>query len=133
MEMRQEVANATRPRLRLWPAFLAGPIIYGVYFLIVYTMGEFGCFAGLQRFTFLGWNVIRLTTIGATVVAVLAIVVAGFSTFRSWRRLRDNPPNPEDDDPRFMLLVGTWLTGIFGVVTVLSVVPSLLGTVCGWI
>ena len=133
MEMRQEAANANRPRLRLWPAFLAGPVIYALFFLIVYVVGEFGCFAGLQRFTFLGWNAIRLGFVGTTAVALLVIVAAGLSTYRSWRRLRDDPPDPEEDDPRFMLLVGTWLAGMFAVIIALSAVPSLVGTVCGWV
>lgn len=133
MSIRQDPVRANRPRLRLWPAFLAGPVIYAVYFLIVYTFGEFGCFAGIQRFTILGWNVIRLAIVVTTVVAVLATVAAGLGTYRSYRHMRAEELRPEEDDPRFMLLVGTWLTGMFVVIILLSAVPSLLGTVCGWI
>lgn len=133
MTTMQRRTDADAQRGRYWFIFLSGPVIYIVYFLVVYTLGEFGCFAGIQRLNIVGMNPIRLGTIVLTLLAALATISTGVVSFRRWRRLREGPDDPEEYDPIFMLHVGTWLNGIFSVLILLTAVPMLLGSACDWI
>lgn len=117
-------------RRRLWVIFLAGPVVYLVYFIGVWVLGEFGCLAGIQHLRPFGLNPIRLGVVASTVVAALVTLGTGIVGFRGWRQLRQGPADPDEDDPKFMLFVGTWLNGLFTVAILLSAVPMLLGSAC---
>jgi hypothetical protein len=119
-----------RRNRNLWRVFLAGPIIYSIYFIVVWVLSEFGCIAGIGQFDLWGMNPIRLGVVLLTLVAALIIALVGLSTFRRWHRVNEDP---EEDDPLFMLLVGAWLNGFFVVITLLSAVPLVLRSVCGWL
>jgi hypothetical protein len=96
-------------------------------------LGEFGCLAGIQQFGFLGTNPIRLGVLVLTAIAALVTLIVAIVGFRRWRRLRQGPNDPDEDDPKFMLFVGTWLNGLFTVVILLNAAPMLLGSACAWI
>jgi hypothetical protein len=131
--MTHDAANADQQLGRLWLLFLAGPVIYAAYFLSVFTLGEFGCLAGIQRLRWLGLDPIRLGVVVLTVIAAAATIGIGAIAYHRWHRLHYGPEDPDEDDPKFMLFVGTWLSGIFTVVTVATAVPMLLGSACDWI
>ena len=133
MATNQESTKADPQRRRLWLLFLAGPVIYALYFLVVYTLGEFGCLAGIEKLTFLGMNPIRAGVIAFTIVAALATTSTGLVAYRRWRYLHEGPKDPDVDDPKFMLFVGVWLNGLFTVVIVATAIPMLLGSACQWI
>ena len=136
-EVPEEIAHGSgsgdRQRGRLWRVFLAGPVLYSIYFVTVYLLSEFGCFAGLQRLRWFGLDPIRLGIAVATVIAAAAIAAVGVYSYRRWRRLDTEPEDPEEDDPLFMMRVGTWLNGFFTVITILTAIPMLLGSACAWI
>ncbi len=118
---------------RLWFMFLSGPVIYSVYFLVVYSLGEFGCFSGLQFVGLFGWSIIRVGVAALTVVAALVTFGVGFASFRSWRRTRQESKEHDEENSQFMLFVATGLNGLFTVITLLTSVPMLLGSYCQWI
>lgn len=130
--MTQSNTNADVQKKRLWFIFLAGPVIYAIYFLTVYVLGEFGCLAGIQHFNFWGINPIHLGVVLLTVIAAFATLGVGLTAFRRWRILHKGAEDPDMDDPKFMLFVGLWLNGLFTVVIVLSAVPMLFGSACDW-
>ena len=131
--MRQESTKADPQRGRFWFLFLAGPVIYAVYFLAVYTLGEFGCLAGIQQVNVLGVSSIHVGVVLLTILAAFATISVGTLAYRRWRRYHTGPAAPDEDDPKFMLFEGTWLNGIFTVVIVATAVPMLLGSACEWI
>lgn len=117
---------------RLWLMFLSGPVVYSVYFLVVYSIGEFGCLAGLQFVGVFGWSAIRFSVAVLTVVSALITLGAGIFSFRRWRRRREEP-DEDDENAAFILFVSTWLNGLFTVITLLTSVPMLSGSYCQWI
>lgn len=131
--MTQSSTNADTQKKRLWFIFLAGPVVYAIYFLAVYVLGEFGCFAGIQRLSVLGISPIRLGVMVLTLIAALATLSTGLTAFRRWRRLHQGEADPDEDDPKFMLFVGLWLNGLFTATILLTAVPMLLGSACDWI
>lgn len=128
-----ETTNADRQRGRLWVIFLAGPVVYLIYFVVVWVIGEFGCLAGIQQLPLFGQNPIRLGVLVTTIVAALITLVIGIMGFRRWQRMHRGPEDPDEDDPKFMLFVGIWLNGFFTALTVLTAVPMLLGSACAYL
>ena len=124
--------NADRRRGSFWLMFLAGPVIYIVYFIVVWALGEFGCLAGIQALRPFGLNPIYTGVIALTTVAALATFYVGLLTFRRLRNLRQGPVDSEEEDPLFMVTVGLWLNGMHIVVILLTAVPMLLGSACAW-
>jgi hypothetical protein len=124
--------NADRQRGSLWLMFLAGPVIYIVYFIVVWALAEFGCLAGIQELRPFGLNPIYTGVLALTVVAALVTFYIGLLTFRRWRELRRGPADSEEEDPLFMVTVGIWLNGMHIVVILLTAVPMLSGSACAW-
>jgi hypothetical protein len=131
--MAQQTAQADPQRGRYWRLFLSGPVIYTIYFLSAWALGEFGCLAGIEQIDWLGQNPIYLGVLLLTAIAALLTIGAGIVAFRQWRELHEGAGDPDEDDPKFMLFVGTWLNGLFSVVILASAIPMLLGSACAWI
>ena len=131
--MTQTTAKQDPHGKRLWFSFLAGPVVYSLYFLVVYTLGEFGCLSGLQYVGLFGWSTIRLGVTVLTIVAALVTLGVGVVSFRKWRQIRQELEAHDEGYPQFMLFVGTWLNGFFTVIILLTGVPMLLGSYCEWI
>jgi cbb3-type cytochrome oxidase subunit 3 len=133
MAMTAETAKADPQRGRYWLMFLSGPITYGLYFLVVYVLSEFGCLAGYQRFPIFGTDLIRFGVVALTAIFTLIMIAFTVVAYRRWDRFHSGKEAPDDDAPSFILFVGTWLNGIFAFVTVATAVPVLLGSACNWI
>lgn len=130
---RQGPHQGDHQRRRLWPMFLAGPVIYLIYFIVVWTLGEFGCLAGIQQLRPFGVNLIFVGIVALTAAAGLIIFAFGMASFRRWRKLRHGPAEAQEEGPAFMLYVGIWLDGIFLAVTLLTAAPLLVGSACAWL
>jgi hypothetical protein len=144
----QSSMNADQQHRALWIIFLSGPVIYALYFLTVFVLGEFGCFSGLAQLTLMGFNPVRLGVIVLTVLAALLSAGIGLLGWRRWRAMRkrlddtghhpalprdvDPELGPSDDDVSFMLFVGMWLNGLFTAVILLTAIPMLVGSACTW-
>lgn len=93
--------------------FLASPIVWAVYFVIVYLLNEAACKIGLLRDSFVGISIfLMLPALAATV----------YVTWMSWRSA--NHPVAEHggeinaaETERFTGQVGVWLNGLFVVLT----------------
>ena len=128
--MIQTSASEETQHGRLWIGFLAGPVIYIVYFIAVWALGEFGCLAGIQQLTLYGQNPIRLGVLALTVVAALVTLIIGIVAFRRWRQLREAPEQNGGNYAKFMSFVGAWLNGFFTLAILLNAIPVLLGSGC---
>ncbi len=91
----QSSTNADQQRRPLWLIFVSGPVIYSVYFLAVYVLGEFGCLAGIQQISLLGLNPVWLGIVVLTVAAVLVMLSIGIVSFRRWRELQSENRRPQ--------------------------------------
>lgn len=104
-------------------ALLVSPTIWMVYFAVVYVLAEWVC--GLDRtFTVFGADGLTLAIVGATVLAVAAIVIA---TIRLTPRAGDHGVDELGYHFRFDFIA--WLlAGIFVAATVLvGVTPLVVG------
>lgn len=117
----------------LWIGWLSGPVVYSIYFLIVYTLGEFGCLAGIQRFEWFGLNVITLGTAVFTAIAALITLVIGFRTFRRWRRIRSGNHEWQETSAGFMSFTGAIFNALFTGVTLLTGISAFVVELCEWV
>lgn len=65
--------------------FLAGPIIWSVHFLLVYTVTEAGCTGGGPGLRLFNPPVPTIVTLAATVVAALGCLGCAWWGYRRWR------------------------------------------------
>lgn len=108
-------------------AMLGGPVIWVVYFLIVYAVGEFGCLSGALNYAIGGVHVITLITAALALVAMAGLGVVGWRAYQRWRSLR---PAIEDTletrRTRFISFGAVLLGGLFELAILLNVVPVLV-------
>jgi hypothetical protein len=116
-----------------WLTLLVGPLTWSFYFLLVYTLGEFGCRGGWLQTTVLGLPAPGLVV---SVITVVALVVGGAATRRvygQWRaasrRQQENWPETEDRD-RFMRLAGWMLGLLFTYMILLTGISALVVPQC---
>jgi hypothetical protein len=128
--MIQTSAREERQHGRLWVSFLTGPVVYIVYFIAVWALGEFGCVAGIQQLTLFGQNPIRLGVLVLTAIAALLTLIIGIVSLRRWRQLREAPGRNGGNYAQFMSFVGAWLNGFFTLVILMNAIPMLLGSGC---
>lgn len=93
----------------------APPILWIVYFMVVYLYAEAGCVFGWDRPSWLGLHGVAVVTVVATIVS---LVVIGYYTSSSWRRFR----RPDDDDEMEM----TRALGLLGLILGLIFIPATI-------
>jgi hypothetical protein len=134
MEMaRVSVYDQPRNQRSLWIGWLSGPVVYSVYFMLGYLLGEFGCDAGLQRFSWRGVGLITAGTGVLTVLAAATTLTIGIRTFRRWRVLRRKHAQGQDSPAGFLSFTGAWLNGLFTVLILLTGLPAWLLEICEWV
>lgn len=79
---------ATPLRRNPLPRLLAGPLIWGTHFVLIYGLLSVGCAAGWQALRLAGLDLIRLLLLLLTVLAVPPLVWLVFGGLR--------PPNAAD-------------------------------------
>lgn len=110
----------------IWVFFLAGPVIWIVHFMAVYLLAEAACAAGAGGPRLLGFSLLALVTLVATVLAVGAAGVLAMRAYQIWRGRTDASSDwlaGAERDAGLALL--GWLLGAFFVVAILFVgVPA---------
>lgn len=77
--------SADRPARVIWAAFLAGPIIFMVHFMIVYLVAEAACTGDGPGLAAFNSPVVEIVTVAATVVAALGCLAVARWNLRRWR------------------------------------------------
>lgn len=92
--------------------FLASPIAWAVYFIVVYLLTEAACKIGLLRESFVGISIFLMLP---------TLAVTGTVTLLSWRTAQRSAPQGGEVNPteteQFAGHVGVWLNGLFVVLT----------------
>lgn len=96
--------------------FLAGPVIWYLYFWVVYLVAEAGCAADAQV-------LVTWVTLGLTGVTLLAI------TYHALRSARESTET-ENDDIRSLVRAGLLMGGFFLVASLFVGVPALVLQPC---
>jgi hypothetical protein len=127
-----EQRNVTQISPR-WLTLLAGPLVWTVHFLVVYSLGEFGCRGGWLRGTLLG---LPAPAVIITALTLVALVVSGAATLRTYRqwdaaRTTDKTHALETDDRnRFMSAAGWMLGVLFTFLILLMGIPAVVLPQC---
>ncbi|HXV97953.1 MAG TPA: hypothetical protein VEC93_05985 [Anaerolineae bacterium] len=119
----------------LWFGLLAGPLVWGVYFLGGYGLTEFVCKLGLLKFRILGLPALSATIVGLTMAALLVTLYAGFLAYRNWQQVAavepgEGQPNRLEENSQFMTLAGVLLNGLFALTILLTGLPAFFLPSC---
>jgi hypothetical protein len=108
-----------------WLMVLAGPVIWYVYFWLVYLVAEGVCRLGGFDFEVMGLTGLSFVTIAVTGGASALIVVSGLRSYSSWRKA------PRDGSGYLGLaFAGVVLSGIFLLAVLATGLPALVLRPC---
>lgn len=128
--------SAQQQRLSLWSLWfglMGGPVVYTLYFLAVYFLGEAACLADLLRYRVLGLEAIAFWVLLLTVVAAAIIGYGAWLAYGNWQQTTAQTPDDGASYAAFMAFVGLWLSGLFTLLTVATGLPALFLVLCDWI
>lgn len=108
-------------------ALLLGPSLWALHFLVVYVAAAIACARAPEALT-----AVRAGIGGATVAALVAIVLLMLPAWREWRRAGDAPSDGGTREGRQRLLAFTalLLCGLSAVAVVFSALPAALAGTC---
>ncbi|MGQ0603929.1 MAG: hypothetical protein ACT4QE_19790 [Anaerolineales bacterium] len=123
------------PRNRwLLIGLLTGPVVWAVYFLVAYLVGEFGCLSGALQFAVLGVPAVTAIVTLLTAIALIAVLIAGWKTFEVWQQMKalddTEAAGREQARTRFLGFGGLLLSGLFAYAILLNGVPALVLRPC---
>lgn len=117
----------------LWFGLMGGPVVYTLYFLAVYFLGEAACLADLLRYRVLGLEAIAFWVLLLTVVAAAIIGYGAWLAYGNWQQTDKRSADDGASYAAFMAFVGLWLSGLFTLLTVATGLPALFLVLCDWI
>jgi|SRR5687767_4272452 len=116
-----------------WLHFLGGPVIWGIHFMVSYVWVEFACRANLLvlNSTILELTVLSWIVLALTLIAVLAALSVGWSSYGAWRRIQESQETNEleawgVESRRFMAFSGMFLSALFSLVILFTGLPALV-------
>ena len=116
-----------------WLHFLGGPVIWGIHFMVSYVWVEFACRANLLvlNSTILELTVLSWIVLALTLIAVLAALYVGWSSYGAWRQIQESQETNEleawgVESRRFMAFSGMFLSALFSLVILFTGLPALV-------
>ena len=116
-----------------WLHFLGGPVIWGIHFMVTYVWVEFACRANLLvlNSTILELTVLSWIVLALTLIAVLAALYVGWSSYGAWRRIQESQETNEleawgVESRWFMAFSGMFLSALFSLVILFTGLPALV-------
>ena len=113
-------------RTGLFFGALGGAVAWSAHLGLAYLVAEFGCLAGMQRYTMMG-----VTSIAWLVIAVSIVTLAasGAATLVAWRAHRRLGGGTDDDEPSgadaYLAWFGVITSGLFTFVIAVQALPVL--------
>lgn len=128
---RTSVTRTLSP-LALGYSILAGPILWFVHFVAVYSLAEFGCRANFNNLLFITPSTIRIVVIVLTLPTLLAVGYGGVVAYRAWETVnRDEPAETSSQSTwRFLLILGMLFSAMFLLSILFTVAPAFVLNVC---
>ncbi len=133
----------------LWQGLLAGPVLYALYFIMVYLLAEAACQQNLFTATVSGLPLRSIFILIITLAVAFCTFVNGLSNYRRWReqqaehrlsgQQQQRQPNGEyaTADPgtslHFMAFGGLLLSVLFTMMILYTGLPILVLQVCQWV
>ncbi len=123
-------------RRALWLILLASPLVWCLYFSVVYLLAEAGCAINIPwlKFEVAGLPGLSVVVIASTVIASFATLYYGGRAMRVWRAnkptVAQSAEPPAHERNQFMALAGFLLSALFLASTLLMGVPALVLQPC---
>lgn len=120
------------PLYTRWPVvFLAGPVVWYLFFWIAYLIAEAGCAPGVEPFEIFGWSGVSFLTVALTAAAVGLIAWFFVVAYRQTKStsLMDVSEDPDDFRSTFLAL-GTGLAVLFIAASLFVGLPALVLAPC---
>ncbi|WP_438754484.1 hypothetical protein [Pararhizobium sp. O133] len=114
----------------LWTLF-TGPVVWALHFLACYAAAAIHCAKGSQA-TF-SFGMLRLTLAMVTILALGAILAAGWLAWRQWGFGSGDPPHDEptrEDRQLFQGFATLLLSGLSFIAVIFVSIPLLLIEAC---
>lgn len=131
--MTETITQGNQRLWSLWFGLMGGPVIYTLYFLAVYFLGEAACLADLLRYRVLGLEAIAFWVLLLTGATAVVIGYGAWLAYGNWQQTQAQIADDGASYAAFMAFVGLWLSGLFTVLTLATGLPALFLVLCDWI
>ena len=109
---------------------LSGPVVYTLYFLVVYSAAEVACKAGFAATEVFGLELVRVLVVVLTILATVLLVIGGLLSYRVWQRSKKSAERRQDAYSEFAAMIGVGLNAYFVVAALATGLPVLLHATC---
>lgn len=130
--MTASVTSPSAPRSRLWFGMFGGAVPWLVHLVGASIIAEWGCFAGIARWQFLGVTAVAWSVIVLSVVTLLIAMAATWLAYRTNRHYHEFATDEREeivDDQlgtdAFMARTGLWTSGLFVFIILVESFPIL--------
>lgn len=116
--------------------FLIAPVLWFLYFIVIYSLQGVGCAMGLDENSIVGIATLRFMLAIVTLAALVAIAVSGVWSWKSWKNLLHELEEVEHQVHNYsaFLAYGALLhAGLFFVATLWIGIPILLTDACDFL
>lgn len=117
--------------MRLGYSILAGPILWFVHFILVYTIAEFGCRANFNNFLFITPANIRVVIVAITIPILIFVGIGGIFAYREWTRLKEGRVDSKiAEREHFLVIMAMLLSLLFLFSILVTTMPTFVVNVC---
>lgn len=111
-------------------SILAGPVLWFVHFIAVYSLAEFGCRANFNNLAIIPPGTIQLLILVISAVILIMVGAAALSAYRAWQAAGRDSITPEASRHDFLAMMGVLLSTLFLFIIVLTTLPTFFLNVC---
>jgi hypothetical protein len=130
-------------------SLLAGPVAWFIHFVLVWSVAEFGCRINFVNLELVSPANIRTFVVVTTLIALVAVAIAGLLAYRSWGATPGHRTSAVDaastaeyteynrhsgwafeDRYQFLAIVAMLLNGLFVVSIIATAMPAFFLDVC---
>jgi hypothetical protein len=120
------------PPIRMAYTVLAGPVLWFIHFVVVYSIAEFGCRANFNNLLFITPATMRIIIIAITIPVLVLVGIGGGLAYRRWIGIKDNSSQgfSTEERERFLIMVAMLLCALFLFSIVMTTMPTFFLDVC---
>lgn len=114
------------------PGFLTPPILWALYFVLIYSTHGAGCAAGMRQ-GLADFGPLSLLLGASTLIAVALQAAVGVLAYRAWRRIKHHNKDSDPDSQASFLAYTAFLNAaLFFVATIWIGLPILILEPCAY-
>lgn len=113
--------------------FLFAPVLWFVWFVVIYAVQGAGCAAGMDHMGILGTSALRVVLAVLTIAAGAAIAIVGLKSYMAWKGLRDEADDAGGralDQANFLAYGALLHAALFLVAVIWTGLPIMMSDLC---